>query len=96
MASHLQTNPFDLRRAAADGIVLGFPLLLVDAVRRTHPVSMNQVLALPDDCSVIAPGLTDDDDLIVRASAWIDLSEGPMLLALPAEASVALGDLLGA
>ncbi len=83
MASHLQTNPFDLRRAAADGIVLGFPLLLVDAVRRTHPVGMNQVLALPDDCSVIAPGLSDDDDLIVRASAWIDLSEGPMLLALP-------------
>ena len=83
MALQLQTNPFDLRRAAADGIVLGFPLLMVDAVRRTHPVGMNQVLALPDDCSVIAPGLTDDDDLIVRASAWIDLSEGPMLLALP-------------
>ncbi|MBP6878042.1 MAG: DUF1254 domain-containing protein [Phenylobacterium sp.] len=83
MALHLQTNPFDLRRAAADGVVLGFPLLLVDAVRRTHPVGINQVLALPDDCSVIAPGLTDDDALIVRASAWIDLSEGPMLLALP-------------
>ncbi|CAN7449099.1 DUF1254 domain-containing protein [Phenylobacterium sp. LjRoot164] len=83
MASQLQTNPVELRRAAADGVVLGFPLLLVDAVRRTHPVSMNQVLTLPSECSVIAPGLTDDDDLIVRASAWIDLSEGPMLLALP-------------
>lgn len=83
MASQLQTNPFELRRAAADGVVLGFPLLLVDAVRRTHPVGMNQVLALPSDCSVIAPGLADDDDLIVRASAWIDLSEGPMVLALP-------------
>lgn len=83
MASQLQTNPFDLRRAAADGVVLGFPLLLVDAVRRTHPVGMNQVLALPSACSVIAPGLADDDDLMVRASAWIDLSEGPMLLSLP-------------
>ena len=83
MASQLQTNPFELRRAAADGVVLGFPLLLVDAVRRTHPVGMNQVLALPSDCSVIAPGLSDDDDLIVRASAWIDLSDGPMVLALP-------------
>lgn len=83
MASHFQTNPFDVRRAAADGVVLGFPLLLVDAVRRTHPVGMNQILALPGDCSVIAPGLADDDELITRASAWIDLSEGPMLLALP-------------
>ena len=83
MASQLQTNPFELRRAAADGVVLGFPLLLVDAVRRPHPVGMNQVLALPSDCSVIAPGLSDDDDLIVRASAWIDLSDGPMVLALP-------------
>ena len=83
MASQLQTNPFDLRRAAADGVVLGFPLLLVDAVRRTHPVGMNQILALPGECSVITPGLADDDELIVRASAWIDLGDGPMLLALP-------------
>ncbi|KQW68110.1 hypothetical protein ASE17_06525 [Phenylobacterium sp. Root77] len=83
MASHFETNPFDVRRAAADGVVLGFPLLLVDAVRRTHPVGMNQILALPDDCSAIAPGLADDDELIVRASAWIDLSAGPILLSLP-------------
>lgn len=83
MASHLETNPFDVRRTAADGVVLGFPLLLVDAVRRTHPVGMNQILTLPEDCSVIAPGLADDDDLIVRASAWVDLSSGPVLLSLP-------------
>ena len=83
MASQLQTNPFDARRTAADGVVLGFPLLLVDAVRRTHPVGMNQILALPGECSVITPGLADDDDLVVRASAWINLSDGPILLALP-------------
>lgn len=83
MTSHLETNPFDVRRTAADGVVLGFPLLLVDAVRRTHPVGVNQILILPEDCSVIAPGLADDDELIVRASAWVDLSSGPILLSLP-------------
>ena len=73
----------DARRIAADGFVFGFPVVLVDAVRRTHPIGLNQVLRLPEDSSAIAPGLAGDDPQMVRSSAWVDLSQGPVQLALP-------------
>jgi len=80
---HPKVSPAEARRIAADGVVFGFPLVLVDAVRRTHPVGANQILVLPDDGEAIAPGLADDDVQIVRSSAWIDLTDGPMVLTLP-------------
>lgn len=73
----------DARRIAADGFVFGFPVVLADAVRRTHPIGLNQVLRLPEDSSAIAPGLADDDPRMARSSAWVDLSQGPVRLGLP-------------
>lgn len=73
----------EARRIAADGFVFGFPVVLVDAVRRTHPIGLNQILRLPDDSSTIAPGLTGDDEQILRTSAWVDLSDGPVEISLP-------------
>lgn len=76
--------PHEIRRIAADAFVLGFPLVLVDMVRRAHPVGANQVLHLPDDAADVAPGLREGDPRVVQSSAWIDLSTGPMVISLPA------------
>lgn len=89
----------EARRIAADGFVFGFPVMLVDAVRRTHPIGPNQILRLPADSSTIAPGLAGEDPQILRTSAWADLSEGPVQVALPdlegRRCSVALYDAWG-
>ena len=76
--------PHEVRKIAADAFVFGFPLVLVDLVRRAHPVSANQVLHLPDDAADVAPGLRGGDPRMVQSSAWIDLSAGPMVVHLPA------------
>lgn len=78
--------PHEVRKIAADAFVFGFPLVLVDLVRRAHPVSANQVLHLPDDAADVAPGLRAGDPRTVQSSAWIDLSAGPMVVSLPAVA----------
>lgn len=75
--------PHEVRRIAADAFVFGFPLVLVDLVRRAHPVGANQVLHLPDDAADVAPGLRDGDPRMVQSSAWIDLTGGPMIVSLP-------------
>ncbi len=75
--------PHEVRRIAADAFVFGFPLVLVDLVRRAHPVGANQVLHLPDDAADVAPGLGGGDPRLVQSSAWIDLSAGPMVVMLP-------------
>ena len=75
--------PHEIRRIAADAFVFGFPLVLVDLVRRAHPVGANQVLHLPDDAADVAPGLRDGDPRMVQSSAWIDLSSGPMVITMP-------------
>ena len=76
--------PHEVRKIAADAFVFGFPLVLVDLVRRAHPVGANQVLHLPDDAADVAPGLRGGDPRTVQSSAWIDLSAGPMTVQLPA------------
>lgn len=76
--------PHEVRRIAADAFVFGFPLVLVDLVRRAHPVGANQILYLPDDATDVAPGLGGGDPRMVQSSAWIDLSAGPMVVNLPA------------
>lgn len=75
--------PHEIRRIAADAFVFGFPLVLVDLVRRAHPVGANQILHLPDDAADVAPGLRDGDPRMVQSSAWIDLSGGPMAINIP-------------
>jgi hypothetical protein len=71
------------RAIAANVFSLCFPLFLVDAVRRVHPMALQQFHLLPSDGADLAPGLLEDDSCIVVASAWIDLSDGPVVLHLP-------------
>ncbi len=71
------------RAAAANVFSLCFPLFLVDAVRRAHPMAVEQFHLLPPDGADLAPGLLEDDPCIVIASAWIDLSRGPVVLHMP-------------
>jgi hypothetical protein len=74
-----------LRQGASDLFLAGFPLLVMDAVRRLHPVGANRMFRLPHDCACIAPGLADEDGTIVATSAWIDLKGGPVIVRLPDE-----------
>ncbi|MCR5878825.1 DUF1254 domain-containing protein [Phenylobacterium sp. J367] len=72
-----------IRTAAAGCLSICFPLFLVDAVRRAHPLAMQQFALLPPDGAGLAPGLQEDDACIVQTSAWIDLSRGPVVAHLP-------------
>jgi hypothetical protein len=71
------------RAVAANVFSLCFPLFLVDAVRRAHPMAIQQFHLLPPDGADLAPGLLEDDPCVVIASAWIDLTDGPVVLHLP-------------
>ena len=75
--------PRRLRRLAAEVFVLGYPLLLTDAVRRAHPLAFNQFFHLADHCETLAPGFIHEDVRTLRTSAWLDLSRGPVILTLP-------------
>lgn len=72
-----------IRRLAAELFILGYPLVLMDAVRRAHPPDANRFLRLAECGERLAPGLDAEDPRVVRASAWLDLSVGPVVLALP-------------
>jgi hypothetical protein len=69
-------------RLATVAAVLGFPVLLVDGVRRGHPLTPNQMIPLPLACAALAPGLQDDERRVARYSAWIDVSEAPIVMTL--------------
>jgi len=71
------------RAIAANVFSLCFPLFLVDAVRRAHPMALQRFHLLPPDGADLAPGLLEDDPCVVIASAWIDLTDGPVVLHLP-------------
>lgn len=72
-----------IRREAAEVYVLAFPLFLMDTVRQTHPMSLSQFHLVGADGARLAPGLFEDDPRIILSSAWIDLSDGPMMVRLP-------------
>src|SRR5690606_13157149 len=76
-------SPPEARCAAAEAAVFGFPLLLVDAIRRTHPIGVNRVFELPADGEPIAPGLGGEQPLVIAASAWLDLRDGPLTVEFP-------------
>ncbi len=71
------------RSAAANVFSLCFPLFLVDAVRRAHPMASRRFHLLPPESADLAPGLLEDDPRVVVASAWIDLTDGPVVAHLP-------------
>lgn len=72
-----------VRQAAAELYVQCFPLFLMDAVRRAHPMALSQFHLVGADSARLAPGLLEDDPRIILSSAWIDLSDGPVLVRLP-------------
>ena len=76
-------TPEVARALAAELFVLGFPLLMMDAVRRSHPVTTSLFRRLPPDAGELAAGLLHDDPCTVQTSALIDLSQGPAVLHLP-------------
>jgi len=73
----------EARQLAADVFVMGFPLVLMDTVRRAHPIEFNRILLLADNSLALAPGLADEGVRAVRTSAWIDVSERPVVMHLP-------------
>jgi hypothetical protein len=76
-------GPFMARTAAANLYVQCFPLVLADAVRRSHRQGAHQFQILSEDGAALAPGLAEDDPLIIVSSAWMDLSNEPAVLRLP-------------
>ena len=77
-------NPQAVRAAAADLFVQAFPLVLLDAVRRAHDQDRDQFRLVRGEAVSLAPGLADDEDgRLILASAWIDLSEEPVVIHLP-------------
>jgi len=73
----------EARQLAADVFVMGFPLVLMDTVRRAHPIEFNRILLLADNSLAVAPGLADEGVRAIRTSAWIDVSERPVVMHLP-------------
>jgi hypothetical protein len=74
----------DAARAAAASIWTHcFPLVLADLVRRAHPMSFHQFHEVTHDGGNLAPGLAEDDSRVVLTSAWLDLSEEPIVVRLP-------------
>lgn len=72
------------RASAAQLFIHGFPLLLADAIRRSHPMAHAQLYLLGPNGAALAPGLEGEDSRVVIASAWIDLADQPVILRLPA------------
>lgn len=75
--------PQEIRWRAAEAVVAGVPLVLMDLIRRSHPMTMTRFLVLSDDCGALAPGLLDEDVRTIRSSAWISLADGPVVLHVP-------------
>jgi hypothetical protein len=72
------------RAAAANIFVHCFPMVLADVVRNAHPRAPHQLqLIAPGDDEALAPGLAEDDVRVVLTSAWVDLSDEPVVLRLP-------------
>jgi hypothetical protein len=75
-------NAETLGSAAALVFIHSFPLLLADAVRRAHPISAHQFQIVPEGAA-LAPGIEYEDPQATIASAWIDVSQGPVVVRLP-------------
>ena len=79
----LEPDPDIAREVAASLLVHCFPLMLTDVVRAHHPMGFPQFHLLTEEAETLAPGLADNDSRIVLASAWLDLTDGPVVLHLP-------------
>jgi hypothetical protein len=72
-----------VRDAAAQILVCCYPLLLMDGVRRTH-AGQPQRFHLVTGCGENVPaGLAHEEGRMVVTSAWIDVSNEPVVLHVP-------------
>lgn len=71
------------RQLACEVFVLGFPLILMDAVRRAHPLASSRFRRLPPGSHELLPGMFDDDPDCLHSCAVMDLGLGPSVLHLP-------------
>ncbi len=76
-------DPNAARAAAANLFIHGFPPVLMDLVRRAHPVGFHQFQVIPHDAANLAPGLADNDPRVVICSAFLDIANEPVVLRLP-------------
>lgn len=67
---------------AARIFIYAFPLLLMDIIRRAHPVAPHQ-FQIVSESAALAPGLQDDDPRAIVTSAWVDVAHGPVAVRLP-------------
>ena len=72
-----------LRQLAAEVLILGAPLLVVDAIQRSHPLASSRFHRIPPTAEVFAPGLRCDDPDCLTTSTILDLAAGPLVLHLP-------------
>jgi hypothetical protein len=79
----IDLGSFKTRTAAANIYVQCFPLMLADAIRRCHRLGFQHFQILADDGGRLAPGLAEDDPLVILASAWVDVGADPAVLRLP-------------
>jgi hypothetical protein len=76
-------TPKAVRKVASDVVVAGFPLLVSDMIRRAHPLQTHRFLELKSGQGNLPAGLRDDHPWMVRSTAVIDLSRGPMVVEFP-------------
>lgn len=74
-------GPDEAWRIAFEGCLAGYPLLVLDAARRSHPAPANQfVHARAGEDPV---GLGAPNPHVIYSSAWLDLKDGPVIVSLP-------------
>jgi hypothetical protein len=72
-----------VRQLARETFVLGFPLLVMDLVRRAHPLTQSGFRRFPPAAHKVIPGLFHDDPHCLHTSAFADLATAPAVLRLP-------------
>jgi hypothetical protein len=71
------------RQLASEIFVLGFPLLLMDAIRRAHPLAPSGFHRFSAGAQQLVPGLFVDDPDCLHTSAVVDLALNAAVLHLP-------------
>jgi hypothetical protein len=72
------------RHLGGEIFVLGLPLLVMDAIRRAHPLLPSGFHRFPPGAQQLVPGLFLDDPDWIHTSACVDLAVAPSVLHLPA------------
>lgn len=76
-------SPDAARQLSSEIFVLGFPLVLMDTIRRAHPLAASGFRLFPPASQDLVPGLFHDDPDCLHTCAIVDLATGPSVLHLP-------------